>query len=148
MVLCLERFRSKEFIKFVLVGGLAALVNFCSRIFLSKWFPFLVAVIIAYIIGMIVAFVLSKMLVFSHSQGKATRQFIYFTAVNVAAVAQTAIVSVGLAQYLFPQIGFYFFPEEVAHGIGVIVPVFSSYLGHKHLTFKSSPKNLRNEPSN
>ena len=27
--------------------------------------------------------------------------------------------------------------HEITHAVGVVVPVFSSYLGHKHLSFKS-----------
>jgi len=46
-------------------------------------------------------------------------------------------VSVGLAEYLFPVIRFSWYRFEIAHIIGISVPVFSSYLGHKYLTFGS-----------
>ena len=51
------------------------------------------------------------------------------------AVAQVWIVSVGLARFVFPAIGFTWHDETVAHVIGVLVPVVTSYLGHKHFSF-------------
>jgi len=30
------------------------------------------------------------------------------------------------------------FIPEIAHAVGVAVPVFTSYLGHKHWSFKSA----------
>jgi hypothetical protein len=41
-----------------------------------------------------------------------------------------------LAQYVFPAIGFSFYPEAVAHAVGVIFPVFTSFFGHKYLSFR------------
>ena len=45
------------------------------------------------------------------------------------------VVSVGLARFIFPATGFAWHAETVAHVIGVAVPVFTSYLGHKHFSF-------------
>jgi len=30
--------------------------------------------------------------------------------------------------------------DLIAHGCGVIVPVFTSFLGHKHISFRESAK--------
>ena len=38
---------------------------------------------------------------------------------------------------VLPSLGVQRFVHEIAHAVGVVVPVFSSYLGHKHLSFKS-----------
>jgi len=59
----------------------------------------------------------------------------WHTLVNLAAVAQVWVVSVGLARLVFPVAGFVWHAETVAHVIGVAVPVFTSYLGHKHFSF-------------
>jgi putative flippase GtrA len=40
---------------------------------------------------------------------------------------------------MFPAMGMRFHPETLAHAIGVAVPVFTSYFGHKALTFKERP---------
>ena len=125
----------KEFIQFVLVGGFAAGVNFFSRIVFSQWMEFRIAIVAAYGVGMITAYLLSKFLVFAPSGKKAHDEFLRFTLINLAAVIQVWLISVGLAEYAFPWLAFDFYPEEVAHFIGLSVPVITSYLGHKHFTF-------------
>ena len=75
-----------------------------------------------------------------HRLSKSRRQrdaseYTRFALVNLAAVAQVWVVSVGLARLVFPAIGFTWHAEIVAHVIGVVVPVFTSYLGHKHFSF-------------
>jgi len=133
----IKAFKSKQFIAFIIAGGLAAIVNFGSRFFYNQYMSFGNAVIIAYITGMITAFVLSKLFVFEKSVHNTYKEFIYFTLVNVVAILQTYIISVGLAEYLFPKIEFYYYPEAVAHAVGVVFPVFTSYIGHKKFSFKS-----------
>jgi len=41
-----------------------------------------------------------------------------------------------LADWLLPALGVRQYMHELAHAAGVVVPVFTSYLGHKHLSFK------------
>jgi putative flippase GtrA len=94
------------------------------------------AVILAYITGMITAFVLAKLFVFRDSQQSLHRSAIFFVLVNLVAALQTWIVSMGLAYYVLPGIGITIFVKEIAHAVGVAVPVFTSYLGHKRWSFK------------
>lgn len=127
---------SRQFLAFLLTGGTAAAVNFCSRLLYSLWFSFSTAVILAYITGMITAFVLAKLFVFTESSQSTHRSAFFFILVNLVAVAQTWVISLGLAHYVFPAIGITLFADEIAHAIGIIVPVFTSYLGHKRWSFK------------
>jgi len=55
--------------------------------------------------------------------------------VNAVAFAQVWIVSVGLAHWVFPAIGFTWRAETVAHVVGVISPVAVSYVLHKRFSF-------------
>jgi putative flippase GtrA len=84
---------------------------------------------------MTVAYLLNKQLVFDASGRGVTTEYLRFALVNLFAVAQVWIVSVGLARLLFPAIGFAWRAETVGHVIGVMVPVFTSYLGHQHFSF-------------
>jgi putative flippase GtrA len=84
---------------------------------------------------MITAYLLNKYFVFEASGRAVASESLRFAFVNLAAVAQVWVVSVGLARYLFPAIGFTWRADTVAHVIGVVVPVFTSYLGHKHFSF-------------
>ena len=124
-----------RFVLFVLAGGTAALVNILSRIALNWVMPYEVAIIVAYLCGMTTAYLLNKYFVFASSGRGVASEYTRFALVNFAAVAQVWIVSVGLARLVFPAIGFTWHAETVAHVIGVAIPVFTSYLGHKHFSF-------------
>lgn len=127
-----------EFMQFLIVGGFAALVNFISRIIINEWVNFRVAVVLAYLVGMLTAFILSKLYVFEKSGRRHWDELRDFTLVNLLAVVQVWLISVGLAEYLFPAIGYTFYAPEVAHLVGLGIPAITSYLGHKHFSFRKS----------
>jgi hypothetical protein len=129
-------FRSRQFLVFLLTGGIAAAVNFGSRILYNQWMGFSAAIVLAYITGMVTAFVLARLFVFRNSQRALHQSALYFVLVNGVAVLQTWAISLLLADWLLPLLGVEHFVHEIAHGVGVVVPVFSSYLGHKYLSFK------------
>lgn len=132
----MELFRSRQFMAFLLTGGIAAVVNFGSRIAYSEWVGFSAAIILAYITGMITAFVLARLFVFSGTTRSLYTSALYFVLVNVVAAAQTWIISVLLAFYILPSLGIENYLHEIAHAVGVVVPVFTSFAGHKYLSFK------------
>jgi len=132
----LKEFTSKQFVFFLFAGGFAALINFGSRFFFNEYMSFGKAVLLAYPLGMITAFVLSKFFVFEKSQHSIKKEFFHFTLVNIIAIAQTYIISIGLGEYFFPHFEMNFYPHAVAHAVGIIFPVFTSYLGHKYFTFR------------
>ena len=121
---------------FLIVGGLAAIVNFISRILLSDMMSYRWSIIVAYIIGMFTAYLLSRVFVFEKSGRTPLSELYYFSIVNLLAVCQVWGISVLLAEYLFPKSGFEFYPEEIAHIIGLSVPIFTSFIGHKYWSFK------------
>lgn len=120
---------------FLVAGGVAAGVNILSRILLNWMMPYEAAIVVAYLIGMTVAYLLNRAFVFEASGRGATNEYLRFALINLLAVAQVWIVSVGLARLIFPAVGFAWHADTVAHVIGVMVPIFTSYLGHKHFTF-------------
>lgn len=129
-------FRSRQFLVFLLTGGIAAAVNFGSRILYNQWMGFSAAIVLAYITGMVTAFVLARLFVFRDSQRALHHSALYFVLVNGVAVLQTWAISLLLADWLLPALGVHQYMHELAHAAGVVVPVFTSYLGHKHLSFK------------
>ena len=132
----IKSFISLQFFVFLVTGGTAALVNFGSRIFYNNWFSFSASIVMAYLTGMITAFVLAKLFVFRQSEQSLSKSIVFFTLVNVVAVIQTWLISMGLAYYLLPQLHVVLYVKEIAHAVGVIVPVFTSYIGHKRFSFK------------
>ena len=129
-------FKSRQFVMFLITGGLAAAVNFGSRILYNQWMGFSAAIVLAYITGMVTAFVLARLFVFRDSQRALHHSALYFVLVNGVAVLQTWAISLLLADWLLPALGVHQYVHELAHAAGVVVPMFTSYLGHKHLSFK------------
>lgn len=127
-----------EFFQFLIVGGFSAGVNFVSRIGFSELVSYRYAIVLAYLVGMLTAFLLSKHYVFEKSGRSSKHELRDFTIVNIFAVIQVWLISVGLAEYFFPYISFTYYPEEVAHLIGLGIPVISSYFGHKYFSFRKT----------
>ncbi len=123
--------------RFVLVGASAALVNIGARVVFSFAFSFEIAVALAFPFGLLTAFLLTKNFVFREGRGSAVDQLARFTLVNLAALGQVWIVSVFLVDWLFPILRLAWHAELIGHALGVLSPVFSSYLAHKHYSFRS-----------
>ena len=132
----IQHFFSKQFFSFLITGGIAATVNFLSRIFYNQYVSFSTSVIFAYLTGMVTAFILAKFFVFKASTQSIKRSAILFSLVNVLAIAQTWLISMGLNFYILPALGFERYVAEIASAVGIAFPVFTSYLGHKRWSFK------------
>jgi putative flippase GtrA len=126
---------SREFLRFLATGGIAALVNLLSRYALNKFLSFEVAVALAYLVGMLTAFVLARRFVFAAGEATQSVQLRRFALVNVFSLALAWCTSVVLARHVFPALGFQWHADDVAHFIGVAAPVGASYFGHRAYTF-------------
>ena len=124
------------FPRFLVAGGIAALANMGSRWLFDLALPYVPSIVLAYLVGMTTAFLLNRRYVFTASGNGLGRQVWWFCVVNAAALLQTLVVSQVLARWLLPWLGWQWHAETVAHVVGVIVPVFTSYIGHKRLTFR------------
>ena len=125
-----------EFIRFLIAGGVAAAANFGSRFLFSLFLSYELAIVFAYLVGMLVAFILMRGQVFAATGSALLPQVVKFAGVNAIAILQTLVISVLLARWGLPAIGITEHVEAIAHLVGVIVPVVTSYFGHKFLTFK------------
>ena len=127
-----------QFLIFVATGGIAAGVNVLARFLFELAVPYEYAVGLAYPCGMVTAFILARVFVFKPRPGAASGQFLRFTLVNAVAFGQVWLVSIGLARLVFPATGFTWNAETLAHVIGVASPVVTSYLLHKHFSFRAA----------
>lgn len=130
-------FLSARFAKFILIGGFAAIVNFFSRILFSHWLSYPAAISLAFLMGITTAFVMNRRYVFRDATNPLHHQVLWFTAINFAALLQTLAVSLLLADYLLPYFHVSWHAQTLAHAVGISVPIFTSYLGHKHFSFSS-----------
>ncbi len=131
--------RSKrQFFRFLLAGGIAAFVNVTSRIGFSIFLRFELAVMAAYFIGMVTAYILSRRYVFIKTKQSVRRSFVIFTMINLFAILQTWLVSVGVRNQLLPILESAALVDLIAHSFGVMFPVITSFFGHKFLSFRDS----------
>lgn len=126
---------SRQFIGFVMVSGIAGLANFGSRFLFSLAMPYAAAICAAFFVGMTTAFVLNRRFIFLGSKQSTKSQALRFLLVNLAALLQTLAISLLLARWLLPVLGWHWHPEAIAHAVGIAAPAITSYLAHKHWTF-------------
>ncbi|GHU06660.1 hypothetical protein FACS1894158_13800 [Betaproteobacteria bacterium] len=125
-----------QFVRFLIAGGVAAGVNFGSRFLYSFALAYEYAITAAFVTGLVTAFVLMRGHVFNATEGNIGKQLLRFVGVNLLALAQTLFISLVLARWLLPAIGVERHAEAIAHLCGVLVPVVTSYFGHKWFTFR------------
>lgn len=126
----------KQFAFFLISGGFAAGLNWGSRFLFSDFFRFEVAVVLAFLVGLLSGFILMRLFVF-HATGKPIiPQAGKYVAVNLLALVQTLLISLVLARWVLPSIGIVEHAEALAHLVGVLVPVVTSYFGHKRWSFR------------
>jgi putative flippase GtrA len=130
--------KAPRFLRFLFVGGFAASINFLSRIALSLWLSYAAAIVLAYLTGLVAAFVLNRQFVFKEATNRLHHQMFWFVAINVLALAQTLVVSLLVLRFVLPQFGIVWHASEIAHAFGIVTPVFTSYIGHKRLSFSQS----------
>jgi putative flippase GtrA len=83
-----------------------------------------------------VGFLLMRAYVFNAQGNPFGPQAAKFLVVNLFAVLQTLLVSVALARWVLPVIGVVSHAEALGHLAGVVVPMVTSYFGHRLATFK------------
>jgi putative flippase GtrA len=127
--------RLSRFVRFVLVGVAAGAINILARIGLSRVFSYEIAVALAFPIALTFAFVINRRHVFDGAVGSAREQYAKFAAVNLLALVQVWAISVALARVVFPHVGLTWHAETIAHSIGVMSPIATSFFAYKYFVF-------------
>lgn len=131
-----KAFSSRQFFYFLVAGGIAACVNFGIGFSLSGLLPLYGDIVAGYLAGMLTAFFLFEKKVFGEHGESRAKSIHIFILVNLLGLLQTWIIFALLKDYLFPIAGYRIYPAEMARAIAIIVPTFTSFLGHKFFTFK------------
>ena len=131
----LESFISKQFLHFLIAGGIAAAVNFGVGYTLAGYLPWHGDIVVGYVAGMATAFFLFEQKVFGEHPESRQRSVLFFVAVNALGLLQTWVIYAALMQWIFPRVTWLFFPAEIARAIAIITPTLTSYIGHKYFTF-------------
>ena len=138
-------FGNKQFVKFLLTGGVAATLNFGSRFVYSFFMAFDLAIIFAFFTGLASGYILTRLFVFTDGRHSRTKEITYYTLVNLIALIQTWVISVILAHHILPHVFSASTSEALGHLAGVVFPVFTSYIGHRYFTFTMSEKSTAQE---
>lgn len=121
--------------RFLMLGGLAAAINWLVRFPLSLVMPLSAAVLVAYAIGMSAGFCLYRTYVFPGSNRPIAQQIIVFLLVNLAGAV--VVLALTLA-FLNLQNGMALpeaIKEGLAHGFAIGIGAIVNFFGHKLLTF-------------
>lgn len=135
----IQHFFTKQFLLFVAIGGVAAVLNWLTRIALGFWIAFLPAVILAYAVGMVVAFTLNRAFVFPNSVKPVHHQARDFLIVNLVSFP-VVVVAALLLELIFKWLGVTAHAQLAAHGVAVMIPAFVSFLAYKFFTFRESAR--------
>ena len=122
-------------IRFLICGGLAALINWLARIGFSQAMNFSSAVVAAYLVGMLSGFILYRNIVWPASGKDWRSQVVPFVWVNLAGAAVVLIVALALVQVGSMLGGRSALLEALAHGVAIAVGAAFNYYGHNRFTF-------------
>jgi len=126
-----------QIISFSLLSGLAALMNIVSRIILSRFLTFQIAVTSAYVLGMILNFFLNKKFTFPDGPRKAAAELRTFSCIALFGLLLTNLLSAGcLALYSALISASEQALETLAHISAVALVGIYSFLGHKYISYR------------
>ncbi|WP_240231040.1 GtrA family protein [Devosia lacusdianchii] len=139
MLALARRLTENQVVRFLLLGGTAAAINWIVRFPLAAIMPMPAAVVIAYMIGMSAGFGLYRKYVFPGSNRPVVEQTATFIGVNIVG----AVVVLALTTLLLQVVASSHWPivvqEGFAHGIAIGIGAVINFFGHKQLTFRLAP---------
>src|SRR5690606_9706261 len=127
-----------ELQRFLVVGGLAAFINWAARFPLDLVMPFQAAVVGAYVIGMVCGYLLYRRYVFPGSTTPVAVQVRNFIIVNLFGIVIVALLTPLLAHDLLPLLlgeERRELAEAIGHGLAIGTSAATSFVGHKWITF-------------
>jgi putative flippase GtrA len=127
-------YASRQFIKYVLCGGISSLVHITARLILSQYVNFSWAVFLSYFVGMPVALLLYRVFVFHGREGKLSRQFLLFSITYFGFLPVTWVLSV-VSEALLVRLMPTGQAQLLAHLVGVAGPVVLNFAYNKFITF-------------
>lgn len=124
--------------RFLVAGGIAALVNWLARFPVELVLPYFAALLVATAIGMTCGFLLYRAWVFPGSTRSLAGQIRDFILVNLT--GQGAMLAVAmLTRQLLVAIGVdTIISGASAHALGIAIGAVVNYLGHRHVTFAAA----------
>lgn len=129
-------FVTAQFVRFLAVGGLAALLQWSSRFIFDFYCSYSTSVLLAYGVGLTSGFLLNRSFVFQSSQADKRLQLLYFILINLAGLPMVWWLSIFLGLRLFPRFIDPILAEALGNAIAIASPVALNFILHKFVTFR------------
>jgi len=129
---------SRQFGRFLLAGGIAALANWLSRFIFNLFMIYAEAIVAAFAVGMVVGFVLNKHYVFPYSRRPVAAEMSFFVLFNLAAFPVVWAIAYVLGERLLPSLLPRQFALALGHGCAVAAPALVNFVLHKAITFRGA----------
>ena len=124
--------------RFLVAGGLAALVNWLVRFPVELVLPYFAALLVSTCIGMTCGFLLYRAWVFPGSTRPLAGQVRDFILVNLTGQAAMLGVAALLRELLILAQVETLVAGASAHALGIAVGAVVNFLGHRHVTFSAA----------
>lgn len=125
---------SKQFVYFIIAGGLSALLNFLIRLYLRSYFDIVLSAILAYCVALIFAFFLYRRFVFPFSEISLVVQGRRFLLIQLGCMPIVVLTFSSLSK-LFYFYGLGELSELLAHAISIGMPALITFLLYKLFVF-------------
>lgn len=124
---------SPEFLKFAIVGGISALIEYSLYLSLKLWMDYLTANIVAFAITNIVTYILSKIYVFGSSDAnKVTEAALFFLCL---------LGALSISQFtLWVLVDYMHMDDRIAKGIAMSIAIVWNFFSRKYIVFRHSVK--------
>jgi len=123
--------KHRQFIIYVLIGGIAAIIDFTTVFVLTSLLGifYIVSVMLSYPLATFVHFIMNKKFNFRCTSRKVMRQFCIFIVINLVAMGLTIVIMYAMVEYL----GMWYL---LAKFIAMWIVVFYSFNMNRMFTFK------------
>jgi len=135
----IKSFISKEFMRFLLVGGCAAAINFFSRFFFRIFFSCVESVTLSFLLGTIVSFIFNRTYTFKAYDERVAIQCVKFVIIAILSIIIASfIVYSGMAMHDFLNITLIGRSEmeSVVHLAAIGIITIYNFLAMKYVSFR------------
>jgi putative flippase GtrA len=129
---------SDQFARFLVVGGIAFLANWSSRVLFNTVVSYGWSIVLAYAVGMGTAFLLCRKYVFPLSTQPLRNELSFFVIFNVAAFPVVWVAAYWLGEHVLPGLMPRGVTLALGHAIALAIPVFVNFALHKFITFRAA----------
>jgi putative flippase GtrA len=132
-------FVSRQFVVFLISGGICAAVNFFGRFLFRPFTSYVVSVVLGFVLGTILSFILNRMITFRATDQRAAPQVVKFLVMTLGCLVLAAAIVRALSGLYFMLHVAFITPkqmESLAHLIAIAICTVYNFLAMKYFSFR------------